>query len=247
VDAGVNGDFDAHPALHRSKIAYGTINFAHQPAMTSEQLTKALILGLDLAHSAVKADQQLVAVGEMGIGNTTSASAIAAMLTGRDIVEITGRGTGLDEDGRQHKVDVLRQALQLHFADRKPEPLELLQRVGGFEIAAMTGFILGLASHQRAIICDGFISTAAAALAYTLRPDVKHSLYAGHCSEEPGHRHLLDYIGLQPILSLAMRLGEGTGAVLAMPIIESALHLYSEMATFASAGVSEAVVNEAEA
>ena len=245
IDAGVRGDFEAHPGLHRAKIASGTSNFARQPAMGEEQLARALQLGLDLAHAADKADQQLIAVGEMGIGNTTSASAIATMLTGREVKEVTGRGTGLDEPGRQKKVDVIRRALQLHFAERKPEPLELLQTVGGLEIAAMTGFILGLASHQRAIVCDGFISTAAAALAYAICPDVKNYLYAGHCSEEPGHQYLLETIGLQPILSLGMRLGEGTGAVLAMPIIEAALHLYGEMATFASAGVSTARVREA--
>jgi nicotinate-nucleotide--dimethylbenzimidazole phosphoribosyltransferase len=240
IDVGVNGDFEPQPGLHGAKIACGTSNFAQQQAMTEGQLTQAVDLGLELAQAADEAGHQLIAVGEMGIGNTTSASAIAAVLTGRAVDEVTGRGTGLDEPGRHKKIDVIRRSLYLHFADREPDPLELLQTVGGLEIAAMTGFILGLASHQRAIVCDGFISTAAAGLAFAICPEVKHFLYAGHCSEEPGHQHLLHSIGLQPILSLGMRLGEGTGAVLAMPIIEAALHLYSEMATFASAGVSKA-------
>jgi nicotinate-nucleotide--dimethylbenzimidazole phosphoribosyltransferase len=156
--------------------------------------------------------------------------------------ELTGRGAGLDDIGLARKREVLRRAINHHFPQTQPapEPLALLAAVGGFEIAAMTGFILGLASHRRAVLCDGFISTSAAALAFALSPNVKHYLYAAHCSEEPGHRYLLDYLGLEPIFRLGMRLGEGTGAVLAMPILESALHLYQEMATFSSAGISGA-------
>jgi nicotinate-nucleotide--dimethylbenzimidazole phosphoribosyltransferase len=171
------------------------------------------------------------------------------MLTGRALDEVTGRGAGLDDTGLARKREVLLRALAHHFprAAPTPDPLAILAAVGGFEIAAMTGFILGLAGHRRAILCDGFISTSAAALAFTLSPNVKHYLYAAHCSEEPGHRYLLDYLALAPILSLGMRLGEGTGAVLAMPILESALHLYQEMATFTSAGISEPTSTEVDA
>jgi len=241
VDVGVNGDLSAAPGLHHAKVGYGTQSFASGSAMTEPQLSRSLAIGLELADRAAAAGQQLIAVGEMGIGNTSSASAITALLTGRAVHEVTGRGTGLDNDGLRRKQELLQCALKRHFphTTAAPDPLAILQTVGGFEIAAMTGFILGLADHRCAILCDGFISTAAAALACALSPDVKHYLYAAHCSEEPGHRHLLDYLGLVPILSLGMRLGEGTGAVLAMPILESALRLYQEMATFATAGISE--------
>jgi nicotinate-nucleotide--dimethylbenzimidazole phosphoribosyltransferase len=176
----------------------------------------------------------------MGIGNTTAASAIAAMLTKESIETLTGRGTGIDAAGKIRKVLVIEQSLKRHFgvAAETLEPLEILRYVGGLEIAAMTGFILGAAAHRIAIVCDGFISTAAAAVAYAIAPQVSGYLFAGHFSEEPGHRHLLRYIGLAPILNLNMRLGEGTGAVLAMPLIESSVRLISEMATFSSAGVS---------
>jgi nicotinate-nucleotide--dimethylbenzimidazole phosphoribosyltransferase len=177
----------------------------------------------------------------MGIGNTTSASAITAVLTQRDPAEVTGKGTGIDDAGRNRKLNVIRRAMRKHFPDgRNTEPLEVLRRVGGLEIAAMTGFMLAAARHRQIVICDGFISTAAATVACALAPHLKGYLIAGHCSEEPGHRFLLRHIGIAPLLRLNMRLGEGTGAVLAIPIVESALRLYSEMATFASAAVSGA-------
>ncbi|MDQ1693483.1 MAG: nicotinate-nucleotide--dimethylbenzimidazole phosphoribosyltransferase [Acidobacteriaceae bacterium] len=249
VDVGVNGDISPAPGLHVAKVGYGTQNFASGPAMTQPQLSQSFAIGFELADRAAAAGQQLIAVGEMGIGNTTSASAITALLTGHAVHEVTGRGAGLDDNGLRHKQQVLQHALDHHFprANVAPHPLAILQTVGGFEIAAMAGFILGLAGHRLGILCDGFISTSAAALAFALSPDVKHYLYAAHCSEEPGHRHLLDYLGLVPILNLGMRLGEGTGAVLAMPILESALHLYQQMATFASAGISEPTIAEVDA
>lgn len=241
VDVGVDAEFEDAPGLHRAKVRRGSRNMFREPAMTSEELDAALEVGIDLAHGAAEKRQHLVAVGEMGIGNTTAASAIAAALTREPIDTLTGRGTGLDVEGRDRKIKVIHQSLQRHFGDftEAPEPLEILRCVGGLEIAAMTGFILGAAAHRIAVVCDGFISTAAAAAAYAIAPHVSEYLLAGHCSEEPGHRHLLRFIGLTPILSLDMRLGEGTGAVLAMPLIESAVRLFSEMATFSSAGVSK--------
>lgn len=249
VDVGVNGELGAAPGLHNAKVGYGTRSFASGHAMTEPQMAQALTVGFELADRAAAAGQQLIAVGEMGIGNTTSASAITAQLTGRAVHEVTGRGAGLDDSGLRRKQQVLQRALDHHFprAERKADPLVILQAVGGFEIAAMTGFILGVAGHRRGILCDGFISTSAAALAFALSPDVTHYLYAAHCSEEPGHRYLLDHLGLAPILNLGMRLGEGTGAVLAMPILESALRLYQEMATFASAGISGRAATEVDA
>ncbi|MGA7830815.1 MAG: nicotinate-nucleotide--dimethylbenzimidazole phosphoribosyltransferase [Terracidiphilus sp.] len=242
VDVGVDAEFEAAPGLCLMKVRRGSGNMLQEAALTLEDVTAAIEAGLHLAQAASDQGQALVAVGEMGIGNTTSASAIATVLTKQQIGEVTGRGTGLDPDGRNRKLSVLRRALRRHFgaSAETPEPLEILRCVGGLEIAAMTGFILCAAANRMAVVCDGFISTAAAAIAYGLAPQVSGYLLAGHCSEEPGHRHLLRYIGLAPILKLEMRLGEGTGAVLAMPLIESSVRLFSEMATFSSAGVNTA-------
>jgi nicotinate-nucleotide--dimethylbenzimidazole phosphoribosyltransferase len=241
VDVGVDTTFKENSALRSMKVRRGSRNFIDEPAMTDEELGAALDVGLTLSEEAHASGADLLVAGEMGIGNTTSASAITAMLTHRDAAEVTGKGTGLDDAGRNRKLNVIRRALRAHFPDAEnASALEVLRRVGGLEIAAMTGFILGAARHRRVVVCDGFISTAAAAIACALAPHVKDYLIAGHCSEEPGHRFLLRQIGISPVLRLNMRLGEGTGAVLAMPVIESALRLYREMATFESAGVSGA-------
>ena len=243
VDVGVNADIGESPSLRNMKVRRGSRNFLEEPAMTEEEMHAALEAGLALADEAGQRGVDLVIAGEMGIGNTTAASAITAILTQRKPTEVTGKGTGLDETGRNRKLNVIRRALRKYFRDTTNVPvLDLLQCVGGLEIAAMTGFVLGSAQHRMVVLCDGFISTAAAALAAGLSPNVKHYLAAGHCSEEPGHRFLLRHLGLDPILRLNMRLGEGTGAALALPILESAIRLYREMATFESAGVSEAGV-----
>lgn len=241
VDAGVNTDFPESPGLRTIKVRRGSRNFQEEPAMNDAEMNATLEAGLLLADEANAQGADVVVPGEMGIGNTTAASAITAMLTGRDPAEVTGKGTGLDEAGRNRKLNVIRRALRAHFPTRKDaSPLDVLRCVGGLEIAAMTGFIVGAARHGMIVVCDGFISTAAAALAVAIRPNVRDYLIAGHCSEEPGHRFLLRRLELRPLLRLNMRLGEGMGAVMAFPIIESALHLYFEMATFESAGVSGA-------
>lgn len=240
VDVGVDSDFADAPGLVHRKIARGTKNMAQSAGMSREELERALSVGLEMARLAKEKGQKLIATGEMGIGNTTAASAITAALTNQPVSTVTGKGTGIDSPTTLRKIAVIESALTKHFGDSSeaPDPLEIMRYVGGLELAAITGLILGAASHKIAVVMDGFISTAAAAIAYALEPKVKEYLFAGHCSAEPGHRVLLDYIGLEPLLSLRMRLGEGTGAVLAMPLIESALHLYSEMATFDAAGVS---------
>jgi nicotinate-nucleotide--dimethylbenzimidazole phosphoribosyltransferase len=242
VDIGVDAEFGEAPDFCRMKVRRGSRNMHREAAMTAEELDSALEAGIRLALTAKERGQHLVALGEMGIGNTTAASAITAMLTRQSIVAVTGRGAGLDVVGRNRKLHIIKRSIKRHFGDSRSstEPLEVLRCVGGLEIAAMTGFILGAAAEGIAIVCDGFISTAAAAIAYALAPRVSEYLFAGHCSGEPGHRYLLRYIGIKPILDLEMRLGEGTGAVLAMPVIESACRLFSEMATFSSAGVSGA-------
>ena len=242
VDVGVDAEFKDAPGLYRAKVRRGSRNMRCEPALTHEELAAAIETGIRLARVARDKGQHLVAVGEMGIGNTTSASAIASMLTKQPIDEVTGPGAGLDMAGKNHKRDVIEQSVHRHFGTgMAADPLDILRCVGGLEIAAMTGFILGAAANRMAVVCDGFISTTAAAVAYTIAPEVSGYLFAGHCSEEPGHAHLLRYIGLTPILNLGMRLGEGTGAVLAMPLIESSVRLFSEMATFSSARVSEKV------
>ena len=244
VDVGVDADFGDLPGLLHRKVRSGTRNMLHEPAMSEEEMLQALQVGLRLATSAQQKGQTLIAAGEMGIGNTTSASAITAVLTRQAPAAVTGAGAGLERSAQDHKVRVVDAILRKHFAENltasQVSPLEVLRCVGGLEIAAMVGLVLGAARYRIPIVTDGFISTAAAALAYAVEPRVKDYLFAGHRSEEPGHRFLLEYLRLDPILTLNMRLGEGTGAVLAMPIIESALRLYTEMATFASAGVSEA-------
>jgi nicotinate-nucleotide--dimethylbenzimidazole phosphoribosyltransferase len=243
VDVGVDAHFDRVDGLLNRKVRKGTRNMLHEPAMSDAELAQALEVGSRLAAEARAKGQSLLAVGEMGIGNTTAASAITSVLTNKPVGFVTGKGAGLDAAALEHKRQIIGAIVEKHFPlgiDLVPDPLEVLRCVGGLEIAAMTGLILGAARSGIAVVADGFISTASAAIAFAIEPRVRGYLFAGHQSEEPGHGVLLEYIGLKPILSLNMRLGEGTGAVLAMPIIESAMCLYNEMATFASAGVSGA-------
>jgi nicotinate-nucleotide--dimethylbenzimidazole phosphoribosyltransferase len=244
VDVGVDADFEAVEKLLKRKVRKGSRNMLQEAAMSDAELAQALEVGFALAGQARDRGHGLLAVGDMGIGNTTAASAITAALTNTPVALVTGKGTGLTTGAQTHKQKIIEAVIQKHFSatgtNATPDSLDVLRCVGGLEIAAMTGFILGAARYGTAVIADGFISTAAAAIAFAIEPQVRSYLFAGHQSEEPGHRVLLEYIGLRPILSLNMRLGEGTGAVLAMPIIESAMCLYNEMATFASAGVSEA-------
>jgi nicotinate-nucleotide--dimethylbenzimidazole phosphoribosyltransferase len=241
VDIGVDADLSEHAGLLQHKVRRGTRNMLREPAMSYEEITAALSAGIELAEIALAKGNNLIAIGEMGIGNTTAASTITAALTGKPAALVTGKGTGLDEAAHAHKCRVVEAVVELHRRENSSgNALEILRRVGGLEIAAMAGMILGAAQHKIAVIADGFISTAAAAIACTLVPNARAYLFAGHQSEEPGHRILLKHLGIQPVLSLNMRLGEGTGAVLAMPVIEAAINLYREMATFASAGISGA-------
>jgi nicotinate-nucleotide--dimethylbenzimidazole phosphoribosyltransferase len=243
VDVGVDAAFEETPGLMVRNIRRGTRNMLREAAMTEEEMQRALSVGMEMAESAQGRGCRLLAAGEMGIGNTTSASAITAALTGKRATDVTGKGAGLVQAVVEKKSAVIQATLDLHFGGKevKLDPLSVLRCVGGLEVTAIVGLIFGAASRKIPVVLDGFIVTSAAAIAYAVEPNVKDYLFAGHISEEPGHHHLLDYIGLEPILPLGMRLGEGTGAVLAMPIIESSLRLYHEMATFASAGVSTAI------
>jgi nicotinate-nucleotide--dimethylbenzimidazole phosphoribosyltransferase len=242
IDVGVDADFGEIAGLLHCKIARGTRNMLHEAAMTEEQLGLALAVGLEMAERAVAAGQTMIAIGEMGIGNTTSASSITCALTGAAASEATGRGTGVGSEAHLRKVAVVDAIGRRHFgiSSSGTPPLDVLRCVGGLEITAMAGMVLGAARRKLVIVADGFISTAAAALAVAIAPSARGYLIAGHQSEEPGHKLLLNHLKLSPVLKLNMRLGEGTGAVLAMPVIESAMALYTQMATFTSAGVSGA-------
>jgi nicotinate-nucleotide--dimethylbenzimidazole phosphoribosyltransferase len=243
VDVGVDAEFAVHPALWQRKVRRASRNMRREPALSAAEMSAALEVGVEAADDAHARQITLVAAGEMGIGNTTAASALAAALTGQPVAAVTGTGTGIDSSARQIKQQVIAEALDRHlphWRTERPAPLAALRGVGGLEIAAMTGFFLAAARHARIIVVDGFIATAAAAVAVACAPAVRDYLIAGHRSEEPGHAHLLRHLGLEPVLDLRMRLGEGTGAVLAMPVITSGVHILLEMATFAAAGVSTA-------
>jgi nicotinate-nucleotide--dimethylbenzimidazole phosphoribosyltransferase len=239
VDIGVDGDFGEVRNLVHAKVRRGTRNMAQGPAMNEAELDSALGIGIELAAMAEKEGNTLIGTGEMGIGNTTAASAITSVLTGRPVAQVTGRGTGLDEPGLKRKIEVIERALAVNRPDPS-NPLDLLRKVGGLEIAGLTGLIVGAASRRIPVVIDGFISTSAAAVACALEPKVRQFLFAGHRSSEPGHAALLEFIGDPPLLDLQMRLGEGTGAALAMNLIEAAAKIFDEMATFSTAGVSEA-------
>jgi nicotinate-nucleotide--dimethylbenzimidazole phosphoribosyltransferase len=239
IDVGVDADLSGHAGLAQLKVRRGSRNMLREPAMSEEELCAALSVGLTLTDTAAAKGNNLIAVGEMGIGNTTAASVMTAALTGSPAGLVTGKGAGLDGDAYVHKCRIVEAVLSRHFAG-PTAPREILRCAGGLEIAAMTGMILGAARRQMAVVMDGFISTAAATIACGMAPAVRPYLFAGHQSQEPGHRILLAHLGIEPILDLHMRLGEGTGAVLAMPILEATLRLYQEMATFASAGISGA-------
>lgn len=241
VDVGVDADFDPHPNLVNKKIRRGTRNMAMGPAMTESEAGAALEIGRMLAQEAQLQNRDLIAVGEMGIGNTTAGAAITAALSRKTVAEVTGSGTGVSPQGLVHKRQIIERALSVNGVNENSSPFDVLQKVGGLEIAAMTGMVLEAREQHVPVVVDGFISTAAAALSYAIEPRVKDILFAGHVSEEPGHRVLLEYLGLDSILNLGMRLGEGTGAVLAMMVIEAAVSIFNEMATFSSAGVSGAL------
>jgi len=239
VDIGVDGDLDGVAGLVHAKVRRGSRNMAREASMNEAELYSALNVGIGLAAWAEKQGHTLIGTGEMGIGNTTAASAITAVLAGRPVPLVTGRGTGLDEPGLRRKIEVIERALEFNRPDRS-DPLDLLRKVGGLEVAGLTGLIIGAASRRIPVVIDGFISSAAAAVACSLEPKVRNFLFAGHRSSEPGHAALLEIIGDTPLLDLQMRLGEGTGAALALTLIDAAARILDEMATFSSAGVSEA-------
>ena len=237
VDIGVNYDFPDLPGLVGRKVAKGTANMLHEDAMTMEQAEEALQIGMDVLNQAADNGLQMAATGEMGIGNTTSAAAITAVLCGKEPAEVTGRGTGLDDAGLTRKVAIIEQVLEKRKPDAN-DPMDILCKIGGLEIVGMAGVTIAAASRRIPLVMDGLISTAAAALADALVPGVRNYLIAGHRSPEIGHKYLLEKLGKYPLLQLDMRVGEGTGAALAFQLIDAANNILRDMATFESAGVS---------
>lgn len=237
VDMGVAADLALHPGLVVRKIGYGTKDLARGPAMSQDEADRAVHTGLEIVADEIAHGMEIVGTGDMGIGNTTSSSAIAAAITGKSPALVTGHGTGIGQAMYQKKIGVIERALEVNRPN-PADPMDLLAKLGGFEIAGLVGVILGAAGARRPVVIDGFISGAAALIAAAMEPKVKSYLIASHRSQEPGHRLVLEHLGLEPLLDLGLRLGEGTGAALAMSIVEAACRIFNEMATFEQAGVS---------
>lgn len=233
VDAGVAGEPLDDPALVSTRIGAGTANFVHGPAMTSEELAAALKAGREFG---LRGDFEAMAYGEMGIANTSSASLLAAKLTGRAVSDYVGRGTGLDDTGLKQKTQILERAAARTEVTLSPE--EALQEYGGYEIAMMAGAMMASAQAGRLVLIDGFIASAAAASALAMQPDIRPAMIFTHLSQEAGHKTLLEELNADPLLSLDLRLGEGTGALLAWPLVKAAAAMLRDMASFESAGVS---------
>lgn len=238
VDIGVAFDFEGVSGLIHKKVMPGTKNMLVESAMSPAQAEQALQVGIDLATEAGRQGIGLIGTGEMGIGNTTASSAIAAVMTRRPVSEVTGRGTGIDDASHAHKIDVIQRTLDLHRLD-STNALEVLAKVGGLEIGGLAGLMLGAAEARIPVVLDGFIAGAAALIAVGLQPHCKDYLIASHRSVEQGHQAILDHLGLKPLFDLDLRLGEGTGACLGMSLVFSAIKILTEMATFDEAGVSE--------
>ena len=238
ADLGVATSLERHPDLKNRKVAMGTRNMAKGPAMTREEAVRSIEAGIELVEEELSKGIDILGTGDMGIGNTTPSSAITAAFTGADVSTVTGRGTGLSDDGWKRKVEVIKNALGINRPDPK-DPLDVLSKVGGFEIGGIAGVILAGASRRIPVVIDGFISGAAALIAVSLSPQVKPYLIASHQSVEQGHKIILEQLGLKPLLNLNLRLGEGTGAALGIFLVEASLKILDEMATFAEAGVSE--------
>jgi len=237
ADLGVASVLEPHPELKDKKVAMGTQNMARGPAMSREQAIRSIEAGMDLVEEELTKGIDILATGDMGIGNTTSSSAITAVIAGTDVAAVTGKGTGLDDKGLRRKMKMIKEALKVNRPDPK-DPIDVLSKVGGFEIGGIAGVILAGARNQIPIAMDGFVSGAAALIATGLSPLTKPYLIASHQSVEPGHKIILEYLDLKPLINLDLRLGEGTGAALGIFLVEASVKLLNEMATFAEAGVS---------
>jgi nicotinate-nucleotide--dimethylbenzimidazole phosphoribosyltransferase len=238
VDIGVAAEFEPMPGLIQRKIMHGTRNLAQGPAMTREEAEQAVQAGVDVFNDEAARGLDIVATGDMGIGNTTPSSAIVAAMTGLPVAQVVGRGTGIDDQGLERKIRVIEQALAVNQPDAN-DPMDVLHKVGGLEIAGLAGVMIAAASGRIPVVVDGFISTAAAMIAVALAPRVHDYLISAHQSVEIGHQAMLKHLNLNPLLDLNLRLGEGTGAVLAFHLVEASARILCEMATFDEAGVSD--------
>ena len=245
VDLGVDSDFENLTGLVQRKVGYGTKNMALGPAMSRDDAVRSVEIGIELVKDAFADGVRLVATGDMGIGNTTASAAIIAAVTGQPVSTITGRGTGVNDEGLSRKIQVIEQVLRIH-KPRADDPLDVLTKVGGYEIGGLVGVILGGAASRIPVVLDGFVAGAAALLAISMAPACKDYVIASHRSAEVGHRVVLEHLKLRPLLDLHLRLGEGTGACLAIGLLQSSIQLMIQMATFEGAGVDQAVRVESE-
>jgi nicotinate-nucleotide--dimethylbenzimidazole phosphoribosyltransferase len=237
VDVGINADMENQNIIHR-KIAYGTKNMAKEPAMTREQAIKAIEIGIEIVDDLVKEGYELFGTGEMGIGNTSTSAAVISVLTGLSIDIVVGKGAGLNEEQYENKKSVIKRALEVNNL-YKEDVIDVMSKVGGFDIAGLCGCFLGAAKNKLPIVIDGFISSAAALCAYRLNPLCKEYIFASHLSAEPGAIHVMEEMGLQPMINLKMRLGEGSGCPMAFDIIEAALYSMENMGTFEDANIKK--------
>ncbi|OLO42764.1 nicotinate-nucleotide--dimethylbenzimidazole phosphoribosyltransferase [Alkalihalophilus pseudofirmus] len=237
VDVGVNGEVN-HPSLVVKKVKNGTNNFYNEDAMSEQEAIEAIEAGMDVAQNVIDQGHEAIIIGEMGIGNTTASSALIAAYTNADVQDVVGRGTGLTEEGQLQKIAIIKEALERRNVS-EASTLQVLARVGGLEIAALAGVLLQATANRIPVIVDGFISTAAALVAYELCPTIKDYLIISHQSVEPGQKAVFEYLDKKPLLSLDLRLGEGTGAALAYPLLDAATRILTEMATFADLGIEK--------
>lgn len=237
VDAGVNHAFEPHPGLVDAKVGMGTRNFVKLQAMTREQCEQALARGAELVRAEIRAGSNVLGFGEMGIGNTSAAAALMSVLCDVSLEQCVGRGAGHDDAGLARKLDILRQAMKFHACNRN-EPLRVLASLGGFEIAMMAGAMLAAAERKALLLIDGFIATSALLVAARIAPSILDYCIFSHCSGEAGHALMLRELDAEPLLNLGLRLGEGTGAALAYPLIRASVNFLNEMASFESASVS---------
>lgn len=237
VDVGVNAEFN-NPKIINRKIAYGTKNIAFEPAMTMEQAVKAIEVGIDIVNQLAKQGVNILGTGEMGVGNTTTSAAVLSALSNISPDLVVGKGAGLTEEAFEHKKDIVKKAIKINKAYGN-NVIEVVSKVGGFDIAGLCGCFLGAAANRLPIVIDGFISSVAALCAYKLNPLVKEYMFPSHLSAEPGATYIMKEIGLEPFLNLKMRLGEGSGCPIAFQIIEAALCVMNDMGTFEEAAIND--------
>ena len=240
ADIGVNYDFDPKLPIFHKKVRHGTANFTKEPAMTREEAIQSMEAGIEIVNELEKeAPVDLLGTGDMGIANTTPSSAIIAAFSGIPASSLTGRGTGIDDGGLANKVAVIEKGLALHKPDPR-DPIDVLSKVGGLEIGGLAGLVIGAAARGIPVICDGFISTAGALIACELAPAARPFLFASHKSVEIGHKYMHDRLGLDPLIDLQFRLGEGTGAAVCMELLDLSTRILAEIKTFEEVGVTQA-------